>query len=419
MSETHASTTDHCEPQPYEIRIKGHLDDRWADWFEGLAFTRESDGTTILYGPLADQAALHGVLNGFRDLGLPIISVQCVSPNRKRSEKMKAIVYEKYGSPDVLELKDIDKPVVNDDNVLVRVRAAGTNPLGWHFMRGEPYFMRAKSGLLRPGNQRLGADFAGEVEAVGKNVTQFQSGDEVFGTQFHPGDELFAAGDRAFAEYLCTSEDALVTKPANLTFEQAAAVPVAALTALRGLRDRGQVLPGQKVLINGASGGVGTFAVQIAKSFGAEVTAVCSARNVDMVRSIGADRVIDYTQEDFTSGEQRYDLMFDTVGNRSLSECRGLLASGGTYLLVGMRTGRWLRPLPRVLAAAALSPFVSNKMVLVEVQRSKEDLLALRKLLEAGTVTPVIDRTYPLSEVPEAIRYLEEGHAQGKVVITV
>ena len=332
---------------------------------------------------------------------------------------MKAIVYSEYGSPDVLELQEIDKPVVNDDDVLVRVRAAGTNPLDWHFMRGEPYFMRGKSGLRRPGNQRLGADFAGEVEAVGKNVTQFQPGDEVFGTQYHPGNELFAAGDRAFAEYLCASEDALVTKPPNLTFEQAAATPVAALTALQGLRDRGQVRPGQKVLINGASGGVGTFAVQIAKSFGAEVTAVCSTRNVAMVRSIGADRVIDYTQEDFTSGEQRYDLMFDTVGNRSLSECRGLLASGGTYLLVGMRTGRWLRPLPRVLGAAVWSLFVNNKMVLVEVHRSKEDLLVLKKLLEAGTVTPVIDRHYQLSEVPEAIRYLEDGHAQGKVVISM
>jgi NADPH:quinone reductase-like Zn-dependent oxidoreductase len=368
---------------------------------------------------LTGQAAQHGVLNGNKDLGLPIISVRCVSPDRKRSDKMKAIVYYNYGSPDVLELQEIDKPVVSDDDVLVRVRAAGINPLDWHFMRGEPYFMRPKSGLLRPGNQRLGADFAGEVEAVGKSVTQFQPGDEVFGTQYHPGAALCAAGDRAFAEYLCTSEDALVTKPPNLTFEQAAAAPVAALTALQGLRDKGRVQPGQKVLIDGASGGVGTFAAQIAKSFGAEVTAVCSTRNVDMVRSTGADRVIDYTQEDFTLGEQRYDLMFDTVGNRSLSECRGILASGGTYLLVGMRTGRWLRPLPRVLTAAALSPLVSNKMVLVNIQRSKEDLLALRELLEAGKVTSVIDRHYKLSGVPKAIRYLEEGHAQGKVVITV
>ena len=332
---------------------------------------------------------------------------------------MKAIVYSEYGSPDVLELQEIDKPAVKDDDVLIRVRAASVNPLDWHFMRGEPYFMRAKSGLRRPGNQRLGADYAGEVEAIGKNVTQFHPGDEVFGTQYHPGNELFAPGDRAFAEYLCASEDALVTKPANLTFEQAAAAPVAALTALQGLCDRGQIQPGQKVLINGASGGVGTFAVQIAKSFGAEVTAVCSTRNVDLVRSIGADRVIDYTQEDFTSGEQRYDLLFDTVGNHSLSECRGLLASGGTYLLVGARTGRWLLPLPRILAAAMLSRFVSNKMVLVEVKRNKEDLLVLKELLETEKVTPIIDRTYTLSEVPEAIRYLEEGHAQGKVVITV
>jgi NADPH:quinone reductase-like Zn-dependent oxidoreductase len=325
-----------------------------------------------------------------------------------RKNAMKAIVYTKYGSPDVLQLREIDKPVVNDDDVLVRVRAAGANPLDWHFMRGEPYFMRLKTGLLEPKAKGLGVDFAGEVEAVGKNVTQFQ-----------PGDEVFGAADGAFAEYVCSSEDVLVLKPANLTFEQAAAVPIAAFTALQGLRDKGRIQPGQKVLINGASGGVGTFAVQIAKSFGAEVTGVCSTRNVDMVRSIGADQVIDYTQEDFTQGEQRYDLMFDTVGNRSLSECRGVLASNGACLLVGMPTGRWLRPLPRLLAAAVLSLFVSEKMVLVVAQPSKEDMLVLRELLEAGTVTPVIDRHYKLSEVPEAIRYLEEGHAQGKVVITV
>ncbi len=332
---------------------------------------------------------------------------------------MKAIVYTKYGSPDVLQLREIDKPVVNDDDVLVRYRAASANPYDWHIMTGMPYLGRLRMGLLKPRVNGLGADLAGQVEAIGKNVTQFRPGDEVFGEVDGevPGQPMLELA--SFAEYVCVSEDGLELKPANLTFEQAAAVPIAAFTALQGLRDKGRIQPGQKVLINGTSGGVGTFAVQIAKSFGAEVTGVCSTRNVDMVRSIGADQVIDYTQEDFTQGEQRYDLMFDTVGNRSLSECRGVLASNGACLLVGMPTGRWLRPLPRLLAAAVLSLFVSEKMVFVGAQRSKEDMLVLKELLEAGTVTPVIDRHYKLSEVPEAIRYLEEGHAQGKVVITV
>ena len=322
---------------------------------------------------------------------------------------MKAIVYEEYGSPDVLELQEIDKPVVNDDGVLVRVRAASANPYDWHFMRGKPYFMRMQTGLLKPKANRLGVNLAGQVEAVGKNVTQF-----------HPGDEVFGGGDGAFAEYVCGSEDRLVLKPANLTFEQAAAVPTAAFTALQGLRDKGRIQPGQKVLINGASGGVGTFAVQIAKSFGAEVTGVCSTRNVDKVRSIGAHQVIDYTHEDFTHGGQRYDLMLDSVGNRSLSECRRVLASKGTYVIVGGPDGgRWLGPMAHFLRTLVLSLFVSQKVVVLMAKRNKEDLLVLKELLEAGKVTPVIDRTYPLSEVPEAIRYLEEGHAQGKVVIAV
>jgi len=322
---------------------------------------------------------------------------------------MKAIVCEEYGSPDVLQLQEIDKPVVNDDGVLVRVRAASANPYDWHFMRGKPYFMRMMIGLLKPKANGLGINLAGQVEAVGKNLTQF-----------HPGDEVFGSGNGAFAEYVCASEDALVLKPANLTYEQAAAVPAAAFTALQGLRDKGRIQPGQKVLINGASGGVGTFAVQIAKFLGAEVTGVCSTRNVDMVRSIGADQVIDYTHEDFTHGGQRYDLMLDNVGNRPMSECRRVLASNGTYVLVGgPNGGRWLGPLARLLKVLVLSLFVSQKMVPMLTKRNKEDLLVLKELLEAGKVTPVIDRHYKLSEVPEAIRYLEEGHAQGKVVITV
>jgi NADPH:quinone reductase-like Zn-dependent oxidoreductase len=323
---------------------------------------------------------------------------------------MKAIVYDTYGSPDVLQLQEIDKPVVKDDEVLVQVRAASLNPYDWHFMTGLPYLGRLQFGMFKPKANGLGADLAGQVEAVGKNVTRFRPGEEVFG-EVETG---------AFAEYVCFSEDAAVLKPANLTFEQAAAVPMGALTALQGLRNKGQMKPGQKVLINGASGGVGTFAVQIAKLLGAEVTGVCSTRNVDMVRSIGADQVIDYTQEDFTQGRQRYDLMLDNVGNRSLSECRRVLNPKGVYLAsFGQPEHLWLGPMAQLLKMAVLSPFVSQRLLTFVATPNNEDLHLLKELLEAGKVTPVIDRSYPLSEVPEAIRYLEEGHARGKVVITV
>ena len=322
---------------------------------------------------------------------------------------MKAIVYHNYGSPDVLKCEEIEKPTAGDDEVLIKVRAASVNPLDWHFMRGTPYFLRIMAGLRKPKVTRLGVDVAGQVEAVGRNVTQFK-----------PGDEVFGVCRGAFAEYACTSESALVMKPDNVTFEQAASVPVAALTALQGLRDKGQIQPGQKVLINGAAGGVGTFAVQIAKSFGADVTGVCSTRNVDMVRSIGADQVIDYTQEDFTKSGQRYDLIFDCVGNHSLSACRRVLNPKGIYIAVGGPSGRWMiGPLARVITALVLSRFVSQKLVMVLAKPSKEDLTIMRDLMEAGKVTPVIDKRYRLSEVPEAIRYLEEGHARGKVVITL
>ena len=264
---------------------------------------------------------------------------------------MKAIVYHNYGSPDVLRLEEIEKPVPNDNQVLVRVRAASVNPLDWHYMEGTPYFVRLLTGLRKPKDTRLGVDVAGQVEAVGRNVTQFK-----------PGDEVFGACRGAFAEYACTSESALVMKPDNVTFEQAASVPVAALTALQGLRDKGQIQPGQKVLINGAAGGVGTFAVQIAKSFGADVTGVCSTRNVDMVRSIGADRVIDYTREDFTKSGQRYDLIFDCVGNHSLSACRRVLNPKGIYAYRSEDQRRWLiGPLARPIKALVLSRFVSQE----------------------------------------------------------
>jgi len=333
---------------------------------------------------------------------------------------MRAITFDRYGSPDVLRLRDIDKPAVRNDGVLVRVRAASVNPYDWHFLTGLPYLARPSFGLLKPKVGGLGADLAGQVEAVGKDVTRLIPGDAVFGEVDGevPGKPVLELG--SCAEYVCVSEDSVVLKPANLTFEQAAAVPMAGLTALQGLRDRGRIEAGQKVLINGASGGVGTFAVQIARSSGAEVTGVCSTRNVDMVRSIGADHVIDYTQSDFTRGAQRYDLMLDNVGNRSLGECRRVLARRGVYLSsFGQPDNRWLGPLGRLLKMLALSPFVSHEMVALTVKRTREDLLFLKELLEAGQVTPVIDRTYPLGEVPEAIRYLEEGHAQGKVIITV
>src|SRR5207253_2248124 len=309
-------------------------------------------------------------------------------------------------------IRDVKKPVPNDDQVLVKVRAASLNPLDWHYMEGTPYIMRAMgTGLRKPKSPRLGVDLAGQVEAVGKNVPEFKPGDEVFGT----------GGGAAFAEYVCARKTKLVLKPANITFEQAAAVPIAALTALQGLRDKGHVQPGQKVLINGASGGVGTFAVQIAKSFGADVTGVCSTRNVEMVRSIGAKQVIDYTREDFTksgqSYDQRYDLILDCVGNHSLLAHRRALNPNGVCVVAGAK-GLW-DFLTRALTAPVLSRLVSQKFVTFIAKLNKQDLTIMRELMATGKVTPVIDRRYSLSEVPEAIRYLEKRHARGKVVITL
>jgi NADPH:quinone reductase-like Zn-dependent oxidoreductase len=322
---------------------------------------------------------------------------------------LKAITFPSYGSPDVLELEEVDDPVVKNDEVLVGVRAASVNPRDWHFMRGLPYIMRPLA-LRRPKDGVLGSDVAGQVEAVGKTVTRFRPGDEVFA-------HVLAGG---FAEYTCVSEDVLGLKPANLTFEQAAAVPLAALTALQGLRDHGRIQSGQKVLIIGASGGVGTFAVQLGKSFGADVTGVCSTRNVDVVRSIGADHVIDYTREDFTQSSHKYDLVFQLAGTRSPSDCRRALTSKGTLVMSsGESDGRWIGPLDRVVKAVVLSPFVSQRLTTFEAKQSNEDLQVLKELIESGKVSPVIDRTYPLSETPEAIRYLEEGHVRGKVVITL
>jgi NADPH:quinone reductase-like Zn-dependent oxidoreductase len=326
---------------------------------------------------------------------------------------MRAVVYTNYGPPDVLEVKDIKKPEPNDDQVLVKVHAAAVNPYDWHFIRGTPYMMRMMMGGLRkPKDPRIGVDYAGTVEAVGKNVTRFKPGDEVFGNR-----------TGAFADYLCARADrAIALKPANITFEQAAGVPVAGLTALQGLRDHGKVQPGQKVLINGASGGVGTFAVQIAKALGAEVTGVCSTRNVDLVRSLGADHVIDYTKEDFTKGDERYDVILDNVGTQPLSGFRRVLKPNGICVIIGgggPNDGKWVGPMARPIKAKLMSPFISQKIGMMMAQGNPDDLKLIADLMQAGKVTTVIDRTYPLSGIREAVRYVEAGRARGKVIIKV
>ena len=321
---------------------------------------------------------------------------------------MKAIVYREYGSPDVLRCEDVAKPTPAQDEVLVRVRAAALNPLDCHLIRGA-YVMRPMTGLRRPRMTRSGADFAGEVEAVGGNVTRFQ-----------PGDAVFGAVRGAFAEYVCAPESRLAKKPANLSFELAAAIPVAGVSALQGLRDKGQIRAGQKVLINGAAGGVGTFAVQIARSFGASVTGVCSTANVELVRSIGADHVVDYTRTDFTQSGEQYDLMLDCVGNRSMSACRRVLTPRGTFVVVGMKPGsRGMGLIAHLLDVLVSSWFVSQNVVFFLASVNPGDLLLLTELIEKNELTPVIDRRYSLDEVPEAFRYLNKGHARGKVVIDV
>src|SRR5215469_13872168 len=331
---------------------------------------------------------------------------------------MKAAVYTRYGPPDVVQIMDVERPVPKDNQVLIRVRAASVNPLDCGIPKGAARIM---TGLSRPKLTRLGVDVAGHVETVGRNATEFKPGDEVFGACIaYPR----AAGIKAwipqgaFGDFVCAPESVLVMKPENVTFEQAASAPVAAFTALQGLRDKGHIQPGQKVLINGAAGGVGTFAVQLAKSLGASVTGVCSTRNVEMVRSIGADQVIDYTREDFTKNEQRYDLVLDCVWNHSLSESRRVLSPNGTYIIVGGPASRWMIGLlARMIKALVLSRFMRQKLVPLPVRRSQADLATMHDLLKAGKVTPVIDRCFSLNEAAEAIRYLEEGHARGKVVI--
>jgi NADPH:quinone reductase-like Zn-dependent oxidoreductase len=335
------------------------------------------------------------------------------TPSPVAAPRMKAIVYREFGGPEVLTLEEIDRPVPTDDQVLVRVRAASINPLDWHFMEGTPYVARLMAfGLLQPSVTRLGVDYAGTVESVGRNVTTLK-----------PGDEVFGGKTGAFAEYVCVSPGgAVALKPAGVTFEAAASTPIAALTALQALRDDGKLQPGQKVLINGASGGVGTFAVQIAKSLGARVTGVCSSRNVDLVRSLGADHVVDYTKEDFTRSTERYDLIVDNVGNRRLSEYRRVLSPHGIYVLVGgggANDHRWMGPFVRIMKMSALSPVVGQRMGMMLAKMSAKDLAAVGELIDSGKVTPVIDRRYTLSQLPDAIRYLETGRARGKVIISM
>jgi NADPH:quinone reductase-like Zn-dependent oxidoreductase len=316
---------------------------------------------------------------------------------------MKAIVYTKFGPPDVLQLKEVEKPVPKDNEILIKVHAASANAYDWRHLRADPFFIRFMgAGLFKPKHKILGADIAGEVEAVGSHVKQFQLGDEVLGEGSYGG----------FAEYVCVDENRFVLKPANLTFEEAAAVPMAALTALQGLRDKGQIQAGQKVLINGASGGVGTFAVQIAKSFGAKVTGVCSTTKMDLVRLIGADHVIDYTQEDVTKNEQQYDLIFDVAAYHSIAEYKRILSPGGIYVVAG-------GSMARIFQVMLKSRTGAKNMVVVVAKISQKDLQFILELMNAGKVRSIIDKRYPLNETAEALRYLEEGHARGKVVITV
>jgi NADPH:quinone reductase-like Zn-dependent oxidoreductase len=320
---------------------------------------------------------------------------------------MKAIVTTQYGSPDVLQLKEVAKPTPKDDEVLIKVMATSVNAADWHLLRGDPFLVRLMYGLFTPKNTILGADIAGRVEAVGNNVTRFKVGDEIFG-------DNAGGGFGGFAEYVCARADSFEIKPSNLSFEQAAAVPMAAVTALQGLRDSGQIRAGQKVLIHGASGGVGTFAVQIAKSFGAEVTAVCSSSKMDLMRSLGADHVIDYTKEDFTKNGQQYDLILAANGNRSIFDYKQALSPKGIYVMAG---GSMAQMMQSLLLGPWISMMGSQKMLGLQAKPNTKDLAFVNKLLEAGKVVPVMDRSYPLNEVPDALRYVEQGHAKGKVVI--
>ena len=418
MSNAPKQNADKSQPLVYQIRIECHLDDQWADCFSGMTITPEENGDTLLTGPVVDQAALFGLLKKVRDFGIPLISIVRVESSRpdilpiplEKEKRMKAIIYTQYGSPDVLQLMDIPMPEPKENQILVKVRAASINALDYRRFEGLSFMGRLmEEKMLKSIGKPLGADIAGVVEAVGANVKQFKPGDEVFGT---------AAGSRGgFAEYAISSENGLALKPKNISFEAAAAAPVAGITALQGLRDKVQIQPGQKVLINGAGGGVGTFAVQIAKVFGAEVTAVCSARNLDMARSIGAAHVIDYAKEDFTKNDQRYDLILAVNGYHPILDYRKALTPTGTYISAG---GTMPQIMQGMLLGRLLSMFGSKKLDFMGIAKvNHKDLSYLAELLEAGKVTPVIEKNYPLDEVPAAMRYIAEGHAKAKIVVQV
>ena len=365
----------------------------------------------ILYRTLAAIVVL--LVVGLLALGLVLQhDSPCGNATAARTvgPSMKAVVYRCYGSADVLRVEEIAKPQPHDNEILIKVHAASLNPLDWHYMHGTPYIVRLDAGIGKPKDIRLGVDYSGTVEAIGKDVTRFK-----------PGDAVFGGRDGAFAEYVAVRADrSVVPKPDNMSFEQAAAVPIAGLTALQALRDKGHVRAGDKVLINGASGGVGTFAVQIAKSYGAEVTGVCSSKNLAMVRSLGADHVIDYTAADFTQQPQRYDLILDTVGNHSLLQYRQVLTPHGIVVIIGgPSTGPFIGPLITPIKALLLTPFVSQRFEPFLAEFNPQDLRTLGELMQAGKLTPVIDRQYPLAEIPEAMRYVEAGHAHGKVVLNI
>lgn len=406
--------TSPSQPAVYQIRIKGHLNEQWVDWFEGMNITLEEDGNTLLTGPVIDQAALHGLLKKVRDAGMTLLSVnqyystkgEISMDTTVNASEMKAIVYTKFGSPDVLKLKEVTKPTPKDNEILIKI-VATTVAVEDPGIRARP----GLNGFLKPKKSILGFYLAGEVEAVGKDVKRFKKGDQVYG---NTGLGLLGT----YAEYICMPEDgALAIKPANITYEEAAALPNGALTALPFLRDKGNIKSGQKVLINGASGAVGTIAVQLAKYFGADVTGVCSTTNLEMVKSLGADKVIDYTKEDFTKNGETYDIIFDTVGNNPFSRCKGSLTENGIYLTTVPSPAAFLQMLwtsrtggkKVAIAATGLRP--SN-------EKTKE-LIFLNGLIEAGKIKAVIDRSYPLEQIAEAHKYVEAGHKKGNVVITI
>jgi len=407
-------TTEPNQPAVYQIRIKGHLNEQWGDWFEGMNITLEGDGNTLLTGPVIDQSALYGLIRKVRDAGMTLLSVnQYHSTKGERSMDtkintygMKAIVYTKFGSPDVLELKEVAKPTPKDNEVLIRI-VATTVAVEDPGIRARP----GLNGFLKPKKSILGFYLAGEVEAVGKDVKRFKKGDQVYG---NTGLGLLGT----YAEYICMPEDgALAIKPANITYAEAAALPNGALTALPFLRDKGNIQSGQKVLINGASGAVGTIAVQLAKYFGADVTGVCSTTNLEMVKSLGADKVIDYTKEDFTKNGQTYDIIFDTVGKSPFSSCKGSLTENGIYLTTV--------PSPAIMLQMLWTSMTGGKKVGIAAtglrpsnEKTKE-LIFLNGLIEAGKIKAVIDRSYPLEQIAEAHKYVEAGHKKGNVVITI